>query len=90
LNKVLAVFYETLRIYRERDFFPVEQHFLNTQYYAAAAYLSIREATEDIVLTLPNPVGEEGSTTMRVAKGTQVHCCHTNHECCSRLVYSLL
>ena len=38
----------------------------------ATAYVSIREATEDTVLVIPNPIGQEGSTTISVAKGTQV------------------
>ena len=40
--------------------------------YAAPVYLSIREAAEDTVLTIPNPVGQEGSTTIPVCKGTHV------------------
>ncbi|KAJ7468034.1 cytochrome P450 [Mycena latifolia] len=37
-----------------------------------AGHVLIREATEDTVLTVPNPVGEEGSTTIPIPKGTQV------------------
>ncbi|KJA21394.1 hypothetical protein HYPSUDRAFT_67739 [Hypholoma sublateritium FD-334 SS-4] len=51
LNKVLAAFLETLRI------FP-------------AAYQLVREAFEDTVLQVPNPLGEEGVTALPVPKGT--------------------
>ncbi|KAJ7100252.1 cytochrome P450, partial [Mycena belliarum] len=37
-----------------------------------AGHILIREATEDSVLEVPNPVGEEGSTAIPVPKGTQV------------------
>ncbi|KAF8903942.1 cytochrome P450 [Gymnopilus junonius] len=53
LDKVLAGFYEALRL------FP-------------AGYLLIREAYEDTVLHVPKPVGEEGTTTIPIPKGTQV------------------
>ncbi|TFK38021.1 cytochrome P450 [Crucibulum laeve] len=53
LDKVLAVFYEALRM------FP-------------AGYILIREATEDTVITVPNPPGQEGSTTIPIPKGVQV------------------
>jgi hypothetical protein len=39
----------------------------------AAGHVLIREATEDTVLTIPNPVGEEGSKTIPIPKGTEVH-----------------
>ena len=32
----------------------------------------IREATEDTVLKVPNPVGEEGEKVLPMAKGAQV------------------
>jgi len=32
----------------------------------------IREAYEDTTLDLPNPVGQEGKTTIPIPKGTQV------------------
>jgi hypothetical protein len=38
----------------------------------AAGFIMIREATEDTVLQIPNPVGQEGTTPLPVAKGTQV------------------
>jgi hypothetical protein len=49
----------------------------------AAGHILIREATEDTVLTVPNPVGEEGSKTIPIPKGTQVgsclfHCVHNS------------
>ncbi|KAG6841505.1 hypothetical protein C0991_010363 [Blastosporella zonata] len=53
LNKVLAVFYESLRM------FP-------------AGHIMIREATEDTVLQIPNPAGQEGTTPFPVPKGVQV------------------
>ncbi|KAJ7719189.1 cytochrome P450 [Mycena maculata] len=37
-----------------------------------AGHALIREAIEDTVLTIPNPVGEEGSKTIPIPKGTQV------------------
>ncbi|KAJ7222844.1 cytochrome P450 [Mycena haematopus] len=36
------------------------------------ASMLIREATEDTILTVPNPVGEEGTKTVPIAKGTQI------------------
>ncbi|KAJ7512692.1 cytochrome P450 [Mycena galericulata] len=53
LDKVLAIFYETARM------FP-------------AGHVLIREATDDTVLNVPNPVGEEGSRTVPISKGTQI------------------
>lgn len=38
----------------------------------AAAYLMVREAHEDTVLHIPNPVGHEGTTSVPIPKGTQV------------------
>ncbi|KAJ7753634.1 cytochrome P450 [Mycena maculata] len=37
-----------------------------------AGHVLIREATEDTVLNIPNPVGEEGSKTVPIPKGTQI------------------
>ncbi|KAK7044658.1 cytochrome P450 [Favolaschia claudopus] len=37
-----------------------------------AGYVLIREATDDTVLTVPNPVGEEGSQNIPIVKGTQI------------------
>ncbi|KAJ6449337.1 cytochrome P450 [Mycena sanguinolenta] len=53
LDKVLAIFYEALRM------FP-------------PASMLIREATEDTILTVPNPPGEEGSKSVPIPKGTQI------------------
>ncbi|KAH8827541.1 cytochrome P450 [Flagelloscypha sp. PMI_526] len=36
-------------------------------------HIMIREAYEDTVLTVPNPVGEEGTYTVPVAKGTRIN-----------------
>jgi len=38
----------------------------------AAGFIMIREATEDTILQMPNPVGQEGTTPLPVAKGTHV------------------
>ncbi|KAF8914778.1 cytochrome P450 [Mucidula mucida] len=53
LDKVLAVFYEALRM------FP-------------AGHLLIREATKDTVLQIPNPLGQDGFTSLPVPKGGQI------------------
>ncbi|KAF8966623.1 cytochrome P450 [Flammula alnicola] len=53
LDKVLAVFFEALRM------FP-------------SGHILIREAFEDTMLQIPNPPGEEGTTTIPVPKGVQV------------------
>ncbi|KAF8649628.1 hypothetical protein AX16_005717 [Volvariella volvacea WC 439] len=53
LTKVLAIFYEALRM------FP-------------AGHLLIREATEDTILNVPKPPGQEGSSAVPITKGTQV------------------
>ncbi|KAJ7590446.1 cytochrome P450 [Mycena floridula] len=37
-----------------------------------AGHLMIREATEDTVLQIPNPPGEEGTTAMPIPKGVQI------------------
>ncbi|KAJ7892769.1 cytochrome P450 [Mycena olivaceomarginata] len=37
-----------------------------------AAHVLIREAMEDTVLTVPNPLGEEGSQTIHIPKGTEI------------------
>jgi len=37
-----------------------------------AGHVLIREATEDTILTVPNPVGQEGSKTIPIPKGTQI------------------
>ncbi|KAF8068982.1 cytochrome P450 [Lyophyllum atratum] len=52
-EKVLAVFYEALRM------FP-------------AGFILIREATEDTVIQIPNPPGQEGTTPFPVPKGVQI------------------
>ncbi|KAK1228980.1 hypothetical protein PQX77_007969 [Marasmius sp. AFHP31] len=51
LNKVLAAFFEALRL------FP-------------AAYILIREPSEDFVLDIPNPRGQEGTQPCPLPKGT--------------------
>jgi hypothetical protein len=42
------------------------------KYSPAAGHVLIREALEDTIVTVPNPVGEEGSQTVPIPKGTQV------------------
>ncbi|KAJ7719188.1 cytochrome P450 [Mycena maculata] len=37
-----------------------------------AGHALVREETEDTVLTIPNPVGEDGSKTIPILKGTQI------------------
>ncbi|KAF8068990.1 cytochrome P450 [Lyophyllum atratum] len=37
-----------------------------------AAHIMLREATEDTVLHLPNPVGQEGTTPLAIQKGTNI------------------
>ncbi|KAJ7064839.1 cytochrome P450 [Mycena amicta] len=37
-----------------------------------AGHVLIREASEDTILQVPNPVGEEGTTAVPIQKGTQV------------------
>ncbi|KAJ7185585.1 cytochrome P450 [Mycena filopes] len=39
-----------------------------------AGHALVRMAAEDTVLTVPNPVGEEGSRTVPIPKGTEVIC----------------
>ncbi|KAJ3796245.1 cytochrome P450 [Lentinula aff. detonsa] len=53
LNKVLAAFFEALRL------FP-------------SGHLMIREASEDTVLQMPNPRGQEGTTPFIIPKGQVV------------------
>ncbi|KAJ2933973.1 hypothetical protein H1R20_g3142, partial [Candolleomyces eurysporus] len=53
LDKVLAAFYEALRL------FP-------------SGHLMFRRATKDTTLRIPRPLGQEGSETIPVAKGTTV------------------
>lgn len=40
--------------------------------FSAAGHLMIREATEDTIIRIPNPVGQEGTTTMPIPKGLTV------------------
>ncbi|KAF8816637.1 cytochrome P450 [Phlegmacium glaucopus] len=53
LDKVLAAFYEALRMFPSGN-------------------VLLREAAEDTVLEIPNPHGQEGTTTIPVPKGVQV------------------
>ncbi|KAJ3761578.1 cytochrome P450 [Lentinula raphanica] len=53
LNKVLAAFFEALRL------FP-------------SGHLMIREASEDTIIQIPNPRGQEGTTPFTVPKGQVV------------------
>lgn len=48
----------------------------------APAYIMLREASEDTILQIAKPQGEEGTISLPIAKGTQVitsgfaHCTH--------------
>ncbi|KJA21393.1 hypothetical protein HYPSUDRAFT_42029 [Hypholoma sublateritium FD-334 SS-4] len=53
LNKVLAAFFESLRM------FP-------------PAYIMLREASEDTILQISKPKGEEGVMSLPISKGTQI------------------
>ena len=70
LNKVLAAFYEALRMFREVEPFFVPTLFIS-QLVAAANFL-LREAVEDTVLEIPKPHGQVGTTMIPVPKGVQV------------------
>jgi hypothetical protein len=71
LDKVTAIFYESARMFRE--LWTVRSHRSTLiRIHKAAGHVMIREATEDTVLTVPNPAGEEGSKTIPIPKGTQI------------------
>ena len=88
LDKVLAAFYEGVRMFRKSLFFfclfNYNLSFLdfpkiiflfrkNGLYiYIAPGHLLIREAAEDTVLEIPKPHGEVGTTTIPIRKGVQV------------------
>ena len=87
LDKVLAAFYEGVRMFRKSllffclfnynlsflDFPKINFLFLKMGYiYIAPGHLLIREAAEDTVLEIPKPHGEVGTTTIPIRKGVQV------------------
>ena len=75
LNKVLAAFFEGLRLFRTYHLiFTIAHRFtvLTMLTSIASGYLMIREAFEDTMLQVPNPHGEEGVKTLHVPKGTEV------------------
>ncbi|KAF8675334.1 hypothetical protein AX14_005122 [Amanita brunnescens Koide BX004] len=55
LNKVLAVFLESLRLY-------------------PTAYMMMRQASEDTVVMIPKPLGQDGATAVPITKGTWIIC----------------
>lgn len=70
LYKVLGAFYEALRMFRE--LFLSSCCHIFSFHCAASGNLLIRESMEDTVLTLPKPLGEEGSKTWPIPKGIWV------------------
>jgi hypothetical protein len=70
LDKVIAAFYEALRMFRELAFFFVLQLFISRL--VASAHILLREAGEDTVLEIPKPHGQVGTTMIPVPKGAQV------------------
>lgn len=65
------MFYEALRMYRA-----YRNHFFFQAIpklgYVAPLYVVLREATEDTVLAIPKPVGQDGTFSVPVPKGTYV------------------
>ncbi|KAF5368657.1 hypothetical protein D9757_010213 [Collybiopsis confluens] len=53
LNKVLAVFFEAIRLFPSGHIMP-------------------RQASEDVIIQVPNPRGQEGTHTMLIPKGQEV------------------
>lgn len=41
-------------------------------FFVATGYIMIREATEDTVVQVPNPLGQDGTTPFPIPKGVQV------------------
>ena len=75
LDKVLAAFYEGLRMFRKLDILKYLLSWSWIIYFAmdiAPGHLLIREAAEDTVLEIPKPHGQVGTTTIPVPKGVQV------------------
>ena len=70
LNKVLAAFYEAIRMFRELEPFFVLTLFISQL--IAPGSLLVREAAEDTVLEIPKPHGQVGTTIIPVSKGVQV------------------
>ena len=74
LDKVLAVFYEALRMFRERwIYFPLSFLIKKNYFRIASAHILIREATEDTVLEIPKPHGQVGTVTIPIPRGLQVN-----------------
>ncbi|KAG6865642.1 hypothetical protein C0991_000812 [Blastosporella zonata] len=71
LDKVLATFYEALRLFR-KSFVRLYGSQADVSGNPASAYIMIRQATEDTVLNLPNPIGQDGNTPLAVHKGTVI------------------
>jgi hypothetical protein len=62
------VFYEALRLFRKLRHKLTDDQLIPAVI-TAPAYVLLREAREDTILTIPNPVGVEGSTTVPIQKG---------------------
>jgi hypothetical protein len=62
------VFYEALRLFRKLRHKLTDDQ-LMPAVITAPAYVLLREAREDTILKIPNPVGVEGSTTVPIQKG---------------------
>ena len=72
-DKVLAAFYEAVRLFRKYWFsIALSSSAFIPRFITAAGYVLIREAEEDTVLQIPNPLGQDGSTAFPVPKGVQV------------------
>ncbi|KAL0573735.1 hypothetical protein V5O48_008231 [Marasmius crinis-equi] len=71
LNKVLAAFYEALRFFRESALLclsntrPIERRSLK-----AAGHIVLRVLSDDTIIQIPNPRGEEGTQPLPVPKET--------------------
>lgn len=72
LYKVLAAFLEGLRMFRKSPTVTYQPYFLSQFRCVAAGSVMIREATEDTVLQIPNPVGEGGSDVLPIPKDLRV------------------
>lgn len=70
LNKVLAVFYESGRLFREyKEFSPF---FFSDIVYKAAGHMQLREAKEDVVISIPLGEDDEVFENVAIDKGTVV------------------
>lgn len=63
--------YESLRLFRKFNDGRFGVWFSQCVF-VASGHLMIREAWEDTVIQVPNPIGQEGSTNVAVPKGTHI------------------